>query len=93
MLEPEAMGSKKKFWYRARVTQDCGWLFKYRKEGTGQHCAEKVAAEIASKLHIRHAPVELAVFQNLRGSVTEQFAREGRNLFHSNQILAGFVLG
>lgn len=44
VLEPEAMGSKEKFWYRARVTQDCDWLFKYPKEGTGQHWAEKVAA-------------------------------------------------
>ncbi len=93
VLEPEAMGSKEKFWYRARVTQDCDWLFKYPKEGTGQHWAEKVAAEIASELNIRHAPVDLAVFQNRRGSVTESFAREGRNLFHGNQILAGFVLG
>lgn len=93
VLEPEAMGSKEKFWYRARVTQDCDWLFKYPKEGTGQHWAEKVAAEIASELHIRHAPVDLAVFQNRRGSVTESFARDGRNLFHGNQILAGFVLG
>ena len=93
VLEPEAMGSKEKFWYRNRDEQDCDWLFKYPKEGTGQHWAEKVAAELAAVLHIRHAPVELAVFQGRRGSATESFAREGRNLFHGNQILSGFVLG
>ena len=93
VLEPEAMGSKEKFWYRNRDGQDCDWLFKYPKEGTGQHWAEKVAAELAADLQIRHAPVELAVFQNRRGSATESFARDGRNLFHGNQILAGLVLG
>ena len=93
VLEPEAMGSKEKFWYRDFATMDCDWLFKYPKPGTGQHWAEKVAAEVAACLGIRHAPVELAVFEGRRGSVTESFARDGRHLFHGNQILAGLVLG
>lgn len=92
VVEAEAMGSKEKFWYKEPGTTT-DWLFKYPKPGTGQHWAEKVAAQIAANVGVRHAPVELAVFGSKRGSVTESFAREGRNLFHGNQILAGRVLG
>jgi HipA-like C-terminal domain len=91
VLEPEAMGSKTKFWYRAENGSD--WLFKYPQAGTGQHWAEKIAAEAAACLGVMHAPVELAVFQAERGSATESFARDGRNLFHGNQVLGGKVLG
>ncbi|MEA3412581.1 MAG: HipA domain-containing protein [Pseudomonadota bacterium] len=90
VLEDEAMGSKEKFWFR----EDDGpeWLFKYPQPNTGQHWAEKIAAEVADVLDILHARVELAVFQGVRGSATESFAREGRELYHGNQVLAGQLL-
>ncbi len=88
----EGMGSKEKFWYRAQEGEP-EWLFKFPQPNTGQHWAEKIAAELAACLDILHAKVELAVFQGHRGSATESFARDGRNLFHGNQILAGKVLG
>lgn len=69
------------------------WLFKYPQASTGQHWAEKIAAEVANCLGIRHAVVELADFQGERGSATESFAREGRDLIHGNQLLAGKVHG
>jgi hypothetical protein len=92
VLEREALGSKRKFWYRA-TEDEPQWLFKYPQPNAGQHWSEKIAAEVAAGLEILHARVELAVFQGTRGSATESFAREGRNLFHGNQILAGKVLG
>ncbi len=92
VFEDEAMGSKQKFWYREPDTAS-PWLFKYPQDNTGQHWSEKIAAEIADALDILHARVELAVFQDVRGSTTESFAREGRELFHGNQILAGYMLG
>lgn len=92
VLEDEAMGSKQKFWYRE--SDDVPpWLFKYPQENTGQHWSEKIAAEIADALEILHARVELATFEGVRGSATESFARDGRELFHGNQILAGKTLG
>lgn len=91
VLEPEAMGSKTKFWYRADDSSD--WLFKYPQANTGQDWAEKIAAEVAACLKILHAPVELAVLEGERGSATESFARGGQNLFHGNQVLGGKVLG
>lgn len=92
VLEEEAMGSKQKFWFRAS-DEDARWLFKYPQVNTGQHWAEKVAAEIAEELDVLHAKVELAEFEGVQGSSTESFAREGRELYHGNQILAGQVLG
>jgi len=91
VLEQEQMGSKDKFWYRGDDGPE--WLFKYPQANTGQHWSEKIAAEVASHLEILHARVELAVFQGDRGSATESFAREGRELYHGNQVLAGHVLG
>ena len=93
VLKSEDMGSKTKFWYRPQDQQERDWLFKYPQPDTGQHWAEKIAAEVAGLLAIPHAKVELAVFAGARGSVTESFARGGRELIHGNQILASAVHG
>ena len=92
VLEPETMGSKDKFWYK-QPEEDGNWLFKYPQPNTGQHWAEKIAAEVAELLQILHAKVELATFREQRGSVTESFARGGRSLYHGNQLLEGVVYG
>jgi hypothetical protein len=91
VLESEAMGSKDKFWYRDGDGPD--WLFKFPQANTGQHWSEKIAAEVADGLDILHAQVELAVFQGVRGSATASFARDGREVYYGNQVLAGHVLG
>lgn len=54
---------------------------------------KKIAAEISELLGILHAKVELAVFGEQQGSVTESFARDGRELVHGNQMLAVIVSG
>ena len=84
------MGSKPKFWYRPS-DQEAPWLFKYPQAATGQHWAEKIAAEIANSLHIPHAVVELAEFGESQGSVSKSFARGGRHLVHGNELLAAFM--
>lgn len=93
VLGQEALGSKRKFWYRSELEDSTSWLFKYPQKGSGQHWAEKVAAEVADVLEILHARVELAEFRGTRGSTTESFARDGRELYHGNQVLAGYVHG
>lgn len=90
--EREGMGSKEKFWYRP-PEGEVDWLFKYPQANTGQHWAEKIAEQVARCMDVFHARVELADFDGKRGSATESFARDGRELFHGNQILAGWVLG
>ena len=83
---PENMGSKVKFWYRG-PRYGTNWLFKYPRLGTGEHWAEKIAAEVASVLGIRHAAVELAEWDGHRGSASESFVFPGKELVHGNQIL------
>ena len=92
VLGPEEMGSKKKFWYY-NPDGETAWLFKHPQGNTGQHWAEKISAEVASRLGIEHAIVELAECQGERGSVTESFSRGGRELVHGNQLLERVVRG
>ena len=46
--ESELMGSKTKFWY-LRQEEEGLWLFKYPRRNTGEHWAEKIAAEVHYK--------------------------------------------
>ena len=57
---PEQMGSKPKFWCLPDG-QEALRLFKFPQAGTGQHWAEKIAAEVAACLGILHAAVDLGV--------------------------------
>ena len=92
--DPEEMGSKKKFWYRAPGgLLGEYWLFKYPRATTGEHWAEKIAAEVAVLLDIECARVELAVFAGQQGSVTKAFTGLGQELVHGNQMLAVVVHG
>lgn len=89
--ESEDMGSKRKFWYN---NPDSGkWLFKYPRGDSGEHWAEKIAAEVAGILAIDHAIVELAVFEGSMGSTTRSFANVGVGtvLIHGNQLLESAV--
>ncbi|MDD9856207.1 MAG: HipA domain-containing protein [Gammaproteobacteria bacterium] len=92
IVNPEDMGTKKKFWYYD-PDQETKWLFKHPRSNTGEHWAEKIAAEVASAAGIPHAKTELALHENIRGSATETFARGGRALCHGNQLLKGIVEG
>lgn len=81
------MGTKSKFWFRPGGKPP-RWLFKNPQPGTGQHWAEKIAAEIAAGLGIPHAIVELATFEGQRGSVSRSFSVGGRTLLHGNEALS-----
>jgi hypothetical protein len=48
----EAMGTKSKFWYRQPGQDESEWLFKHPRKNTGEHWAEKIAAEVAAVLKI-----------------------------------------
>ena len=84
------MGTKDKFWYRdpSRQTE---WLFKYPRANSGEHWAEKIAAEIARMLDIPHARVELSVCAGDRGSASESFVFGSQELIHGNQLLMDVV--
>ena len=90
--DPEEMGTREKFWYR-KPDDETNWLFKHPRPNTGEHWAEKIAAEVASVMGITHAKVELAQFQEERGSVTESFALGDGTLYHGNQMLEVTIEG
>ncbi len=87
------MGSRTKFWFRFEGDYGRSWLFKYPRCKTGEHWAEKIAAEVAELLEVPHAKVELAEFDGNRGSATESFVRGRQFLIHGNQILDRIVNG
>ena len=91
VVQPEEMGGKEKFWYRSERDDPSEWLFKFPRPNSGEHWAEKIAAEVAQCLEISCAPVKLAVFQGTKGSVSESFIRHDQELFPGNQILARHV--
>jgi HipA-like C-terminal domain len=90
----EQLGSKPKFWFRMEG-DDQPWLFKFSREGTGEDWAEKIAAELAVKLQIPAARVDLAMSDDRRGSISRSFVRreEGWGLVHGDELLAGCVHG
>ena len=91
--QEEPTGTKRKFWCQRPGDTERQWLFKYPREGTGEHWAEKVASEVADVLAIEHARVELAVFEDQCGTVTESFARGKRELALGNEVLARRIHG
>ena len=91
-LGTEAMGTKRKFWYQDPSSQDTTkWLFKFPRPNTGEHWAEKIAAEIARLLDIPHAKVELATCDGQRGSTCESFVCKEQVLNHGNELLQEVV--
>ena len=86
VLSSEEMGTKDKFWYHdPSQSTDC--LFKYPRPDSGEHWAEKIAAEIACLMDIPSAKVELAIYGGKPGSTTESFVSYGHEMIHGNQLL------
>ena len=90
----EQTGSKNKFWL-TKITKDAeeSWLFKYSREYTGEHWAEKIASEIARLVKLPSAEVELAEFEGIKGCVSKSFVgkKPEIKLIHGNEMLAGHI--
>ena len=86
------MGTKVKSWYHLPYF-NTEWLFKQPTEGTGEHWAEKISAEVARILEVAHPRVELTTVEGICGTMTESFASRQLELIHGNEILAGLIPG
>lgn len=85
-LRDEAMGTKEKFW--CRDNEGVHWLFKFAREGTGEHWSEKIAAEVGAALGVPCADVELARCAEHAGSISRSFVTRGQtSLVHGNELL------
>ncbi len=80
----ESMGTKRKFW--CRHADGTHWLFKFAREGTGEHWAEKVAAHVGLALGVPVAQVELAECEGRAGSLSLSFV-QSMPLVHGNEVL------
>ena len=99
-IADEQMGSKEKQWVLWPDRNE-RWLFKFARESagqiTGEHWAEKIAAEIATLVGVPHANVELASLEGRPGCLSRRFPQlsspAATDLVHGNVLLAGFVTG
>ncbi len=85
--DTEKRGGKAKFWYQQPDGNTPAWLFKFPRETTGEHWAEKVAAEVAGLLGIPCARVELAVFDGTHGAAAENIVPNNYDLIPGNEVL------
>jgi hypothetical protein len=83
LIEP--MGTKRKFWFSD--ADGARWLFKYSRPQTGEHWAEKIAAEIGVRLGIPIARVELGMCDGALGACSQSFLPAESALVHGNELL------
>ena len=88
----ERRGGKAKFWYQQPGEDNSAWLFKYPRENTGEHWAEKIVAELAGILGIPCARVELAVYEGNRGAAAVNIVPNDYDLVPGNEILESTIL-
>lgn len=99
VLYDEQMGTKDKDWCRHPADERL-WLFKHPRlisevAGlSGEHWAEKLAAELGALLEVPVAQVELAEIEGQRGSLSRNIlAGDHEAMVHGNELLAGYVTG
>jgi HipA-like C-terminal domain len=92
VIGDEQLGSKPKAWF---LSDGKEWLFKEARPHTGEDWAEKIAAEVAARVTIEAATVELATCRDRNGSASRSFIdrTEKQNLVHGNELLAGQITG
>jgi len=67
----ETVGSREKFWISGE--DHTNWLVKFPRLGTGEHWAEKVAAEVGTLIGVNTAQVELARVQSQLVTICRSF--------------------
>ena len=81
----EQMGTKFKFWYEDKKHGFC--LFKEGHPNTGEDWAERVAAELCELLEMPHAVYRLAVWDDRRGVITQNFLEDDESYAAGNEVL------
>ena len=88
--EMEGRGSRRKFWI-VRPDDQSDWLLKFPRPGTGEHWAEKLAAEIGRLINVNTAHVELARAGLHLATICQSFLSRGDYSYHSDRpVTNGF---
>lgn len=87
----EPLGTKRKFWFEDSHLGVC--LFKESRPATGEDWAEKIAAELATRLGLPHALYQLASWRGRKGVVSPRFVIDEEALIHGNEVLSTLLGG
>lgn len=98
----ESRGTRRKFWVVLHDNQT-EWLLKFPRPGTGEHWAEKIAAEIGRLINVDTAQVELASSNHELATICRSFlpnedddehtSWNAKIWFHGAEFLAMFTPG
>ena len=84
---PELIGGRQKYWITGHTGSNL-WLLKFPRPGTGEHWAEKVAAEIGHLIGVNSANVELARYVGPLTALGHSFVQADGNSQSSSRRLA-----
>ena len=88
----EQLGTKKKFWFFYPAEDSSKWLFKYSREGTGEHWSEKIAEQICQLLGIPHVRYELATLNGSLGVISQNAIDSECRMIMGNEVLYPDIL-
>lgn len=87
-LQTESLGVKDKFWFEVGEGNEREmFMFKRSRSSTGEHWAEKIAAEIANRMNIPCAEYEIAKYKGDFGITTKNLVNPDERLIHGNELL------
>ncbi|NQY24279.1 MAG: phosphatidylinositol kinase [Campylobacteraceae bacterium] len=84
----EQLGTKAKFWFYDNKIKK---LFKEGRKNTGENWVEVVVSELCIKLDIPHAKYEFSEYEEMKGTITENFVPSSGRLVLGNELLAGVL--
>lgn len=87
LREDEYLGTKFKFWFAPPEAPARRVLFKRGRPN--EDWSEKLATEVAHRLGLPAAEVDLAELDGAPGIVSPSFLQAGDTLFHGNELLLG----
>ena len=83
LRQDETLGTKPKFWFRSNE----GDLLLFKRGRRNEDWSEKVAYEVARRLKLPAAEVELAEHDGVAGTVSRSFLAPGDQMYHGNELL------
>ena len=90
--EIEGRGTRRKFWVLRQDSQT-EWLLKFPRSGTGEHWAEKIAAEIGRLIDVDTAHVELARSGDELATICRSFLPDVEILYDESGAVAMWFHG
>jgi hypothetical protein len=88
--EKQISGTRKKFWLKEPKSSQL-YMFKIPRENTGEAWAEKVTAELGKLFGLSMMDVQLAIRQNVIGTVAKNFTVPTEEFFEGGDLITTIV--